>query len=140
MAAAASNGSGRPGRVVAPGATQRFVAATDRLESGAPVISVIGEVDRVTAPALEQTLLALTAEPRDELFVDLTGCSFLDSAGLRSLTETKGRLERSHGRLALVLSNPNVMRIFQLTQSDRLFEIYPSLDAAVNRNRNRTGT
>jgi anti-sigma B factor antagonist len=121
---------------VAPGANQRFVAATDQLDSGAPVVSVIGEVDRVTAPALRETLLAVTEEARDELIVDLTCCSFLDSAGLRSLTETKVRLERSNARMALVLSNPNVMRIFELTRSEALFNIYPSLDAALNGNGN----
>lgn len=136
MAATDSHGSGRSGRVVAPGASQRFVAATDRLDSGAPVVSVIGEVDRTTAPALEQTLLAVAEDGTDELIIDLTGCSFLDTAGLRSLTATRGRLKDSNGRLALVLSNPNVLRIFQLTHHDRLFEIYPSLDAAANGNGN----
>jgi anti-anti-sigma regulatory factor len=36
--------------------------------------------------------------------------------------------------MALVLSNPSVMRIFRLTQCDRLFEIHPTLAAAVNGN------
>jgi hypothetical protein len=31
------------------------------------------------------------------------------------------------------------MRIFQLTKFDGLFEIYPTLDAAVNRNGNGNG-
>ena len=34
----------------------------------------------------------------------------------------------------LVLANPNVIRIFQLTKSDELFDIYPTVDAAVNGN------
>ena len=44
-------------RRVTAGASQRFVAATDELENGTPVVSVMGEVDRATAQALEQTLL-----------------------------------------------------------------------------------
>lgn len=136
MEATYSNGSGRSGRRVTPGASQRFVAATDRLDTGAPVVSIMGEIDRATAPAFEQTLLDVAEDGTDELIVDLTGCSFLDSAGLRSLNSARGRLELSNGRLALVLSNPNVMRIFQITHVDELFEIYPSLDAAVNGNGN----
>lgn len=139
MEATDSNGAGRSGRRVTPGASQRFVAATDRLDTGAPVVSIMGEIDRATAPAFEQTLLDVAEDGTDELIVDLTGCSFLDSAGLRSLNSARGRLELSNGRLALVLSNPNVMRIFQITHVDELFEIYPSLDAAVNGNGNGSG-
>ena len=74
-----------------------------------------------------------------EVIVDLTGCSFLDSRGLGALVATRARLEHSNRRLALVLSNPSVMRIFQITQFDELFEIYPSLAAAVNGNGNGNG-
>ena len=116
-----------------PRASQRFVAATGRREDGAPVVSVMGEVDLATAPALEQTLLRVAEDGTGEVIVDLTACSFLDSRGLRTLLLTRERLEQSDRRLALVLSNPSLMRIFRITQCDELFEIYPSL-AAVNGN------
>lgn len=139
MAANATNGSGRSGRRVTPGASLRFVAATEQLETGQPVVSVIGDVDHASARAFEQTLLDVAEGPADEVIVDLSGCSFLDSWGLGALMTTKGRLEHSNRRMALVLSNPNVMRIFQITQFDQLFEIYPTLAAAVNRNGNGNG-
>jgi anti-sigma B factor antagonist len=126
-----SNGRRRFTRGVTPGASQRFVAATEQLDGRGPVVSVMGEVDRATAPALEQTLLGATEDWTGEVIVDLSGCSFLDSRGLRALIATRGRLERSDRRLALVLSNPNVLRIFQITHLEDLFEIYPSLGAAV---------
>ena len=126
-------------RRVTPGASQRFVAATEQLENGAPVVSVMGEVDLATAQAFEQTLLGAADDGTGEVIVDLTGCSFLDSRGLKALLVTRGHLERSNRRLALVLSNPSVMRIFQLTQFDEMFEIHPSLAAAVNGNGNGRG-
>ncbi len=139
MAATATNGLGRSGRRVTPGASLRFVAATEQLETGQPVVSVMGEVDHTSARAFEQTLLAMADDPADEVIVDLSGCSFLDSRGLGALMTTNARLEHSNRRMALVLSNPNVMRIFQITQFDHLFEIYPTLAAAVNRNANGNG-
>ena len=117
-------------RVVTPGASQRFVAATDQLESGTPVVSVMGEIDIATAPAFEQTLLGVAEDRTGEVIVDLTGCSFLDSRGLTALVATRARLERANRPLALVLSNPNVLKIVQLTGFDRQFQIYPSLRAA----------
>jgi anti-sigma B factor antagonist len=132
MAATDSTGLRRSDRRVTPGASHRFVAATEQLENGAPVVSVLGEVDLATAPAFAQTLLGATEDWTGEVIVDLTACSFLDSRGLGALLATRGRLEHSSRRLALVLSNRSVMRIFQITQFDELFEIYPTLGAAVD--------
>jgi anti-sigma B factor antagonist len=121
-------------RRVASGARQRFVAAADQLDNGTPVLSVMGDVDLATAPALEEMLFDLAETAEGDVIVDLGSCSFLDSAGLRALIAAGGRLEHSNRSLGVVLSNPAVMRIFQITQHDHLFEIYPSLRAVGNGN------
>jgi anti-sigma B factor antagonist len=120
-----SNGPRGSTSRVMPGASQRFVAATEHLDDGTPVVSVMGEVDLATARALEQTLLGVTEDRTGEVIVDSTGCSLLDSRGLGALVATRARLERSNRRLALVLSNPSVLRIFQITGFDELFDIHP---------------
>jgi anti-sigma B factor antagonist len=106
------------------GAGPRFVTANEQLDTGTPVVSVMGELDRATVPALEQTLRGVDDDRTGDVIVDLTGCRFLDSRGLRALIATRVRLERSDRRLALVLANQSVLRIFQITQLDELFEIY----------------
>lgn len=121
-----------------PGPRQIFAAATVHLDNGTPVLSVIGDVDRATASALERRLMDVTEAGTDEVIVDLTGCTFLDSSGLRALIATSERLKRSDRSLALVLS-ASVMRIFQITHFDEWFEIYPSLGAAGHRNGNGNG-
>ena len=55
-----------------------------RFDSGTAVVSVSGELDLATAPALEQTLVGVADDRTDEVIVDLTGCTFLDSQGLRA--------------------------------------------------------
>jgi anti-sigma B factor antagonist len=115
------------------GTRERFVAATGKLDNGTPVVSVMGDVDVGTAPALERTLLDVTSAGTREVIVDLTGCSFLDFRGLGALTAMRARLERSDRSLALVLSNPSLMRIFQIMHVDEWFEIYPSLSAVRGR-------
>jgi anti-anti-sigma factor len=121
-------------RRVASGARQRFVAAADQLDNGTPVLSVMGDVDLATAPALEEMLFDLAETAEGDVIVDLGGCSFLDSAGLRALIAAGRRLEHSDRSLGVVLSNPAVMRVFQITRSDHWFEIYPSLRAVRNGN------
>jgi anti-sigma B factor antagonist len=117
----------------------RFLAATEQLDNGTPVVSVMGEVDLATAPALERTLRGVAENRTGEVIVDLSGCRFLDSSGLRALIATRSRLERSKRPLALVLPNASVLRIFQITGLDELFETYPSLGAAAGVNGDADG-
>jgi anti-sigma B factor antagonist len=124
----------RSARHVTPGASHRFVVATEQLDGGVPLVSVSGEVDLATAPALERTLRDAAEDQTGEVIVDLTCCSFLDSRGLTALLATRKRLGNSDRSLGLVLSNPNVLKIFQITGFDQIFEIYPSVGAAVNGN------
>ena len=134
-----SHGLRRFARRGMPGAGRRFATATEQLETGTPVVSVMGEVDLATVQELKQALLGVGEDMTGALIVDLTGCTFLDSTGLAALIATRKRLGRSNRRLALVLSTPAVLRIFQITALDQVFEIYPSLGAAVDGNGNGNG-
>jgi anti-sigma B factor antagonist len=138
-----SAGAAAPGNLNCPkpfarrgiaGAGQRFAVATEQLDDGTPVVCVMGEVDLATVPALEQMLIGAGEDPSRALIVDLSACTFLDSTGLRALTGTRTRLKRSNRPMALVTSRPSVLRIFEITGCDELFEIYPSLGAAVHGN------
>ena len=70
------------------------------------------------------------------MIVDLSGCSFFDSTGLKALLATRRHLNRSNRHLSLVVSNPNVLKVFEITGFDNLFEMHPSLGAATNGNGN----
>ncbi len=109
-----------------------FVSSTEQLGGGTPVVSVTGEVDLATVGGLERTLERAAEDRTGEVIVDLTRCSFFDAGGLRALVDTRARLARSNRALALVLSTPAVLQIFELTGLDKRFAIYPSLDAAMD--------
>jgi anti-sigma B factor antagonist len=112
-----------------PAPRQRFAMATKQLGNGTPVVSVVGELDLATAQVFERTLLDVTEAGTGEMILDLTGCSFLDSTGLRALVAARERLEHSDRSRALVVTSPIVMRIFKITGFDEWFEIRPSLSA-----------
>jgi anti-sigma B factor antagonist len=124
----------RPARRVSTRPSHRFVVATEQTDGGIPLVSVSGEVDLATAPALERTLLDAAEGQTGEVIVDLTWCSFFDSRGLTALLAIRERLGHSNRSLGLVVSNPTVLKIFQITGFDAIFDIYPSLGAAVNGN------
>lgn len=126
--------SRRFARRVTPWAPPTFVAATEWLDNGVPVVSVTGELDLATAPVLEDSLLAVPDDAAGAVIVDLARCSFIDLRGLRVLLAARERLERSNRPLALVVGNPNLLRVFKITRVDALFAIYPSLTAAAEGN------
>ena len=126
-----SNGAG-PTTVLGPKpAATGFVAATEWLESGIPVVSVIGELDLATAWVLEETLLGLSDGTAETVIVDLARCGFIDLTGLRALLAAHKRLEHSDRTLALVTGDRGLLRIFKITRVTELFEIHPSLSAAI---------
>lgn len=112
----------------------KFVAATEWLDSGEPVVSVIGELDLATAPTLENALLTLSDHGQGAVIVNLAQCEFMDLRGLRVLLAARVRLERSNRPLVVVAGNRNLLRVFKITRVGALFAIYPSLAAAVEGN------
>lgn len=94
-----------------------------------PVVSVAGELDLATAPALERTLIPLCDAADGRVVVDLARCSFIDLRGLRVLLAAQELLERSRHPLALVVGQPT-RRVFQITRVESLFEFHPSMTAA----------
>lgn len=107
-----------------------FVAATEWLESGMPVVSVIGELDLATAPVLEEALATLAENGEGTVMVDLGRCGFIDLRGLHVLLAARAGLEHSGRLLVLIAGNPDLLRVFNVTRVDGLFAIYPSRTAA----------
>lgn len=73
------------------------------------VISVAGEIDLATAPALEDALETAIAEGHAAIAIDLDPVSFIDSSGLRALIGAHRRLEELDGSLT-VIAGPGVAR------------------------------
>jgi anti-sigma B factor antagonist len=79
------------------------------------IIQVTGEVDVYTAPMLRDQIRELSAKGAVHLIADLGRVDFLDSTGLGALVGGLKRLREAGGSLALVISTPRIMRIFQIT-------------------------
>jgi len=79
------------------------------------VIQVTGEVDVYTAPMLRDQIRELSAKGAVHLIADLGRVDFLDSTGLGALIGGLKRLREAGGSLALVISTPRILRIFQIT-------------------------
>ena len=62
------------------------------------VVSVKGELDAYTAPAIEEQISRLVDGGITDIVLDLSETSFLDSSGLRAILTAHRRLERDLGK------------------------------------------
>ncbi len=106
-----------------------------RLDTAGPaddcaVLRVTGEVDVYTAPMLRERIRELAGSGAVHLIADLGQVDFLDSTGLGVLVGGLKRLREEGGSLALVITAPRILRVFQITGLTKAFATWPSvLDA-----------
>ena len=77
-------------------------------------VTVAGELDTATAPALTNRLLAVGAEHPERLVLDLTGLVFVDVAGARALDAAHKALE-AQCRVILRGPRPSARKVLGLT-------------------------
>src|SRR5215472_6268368 len=107
-----------------------------RLETVGPigdgaVLQVTGEVDVYTATLLREQIRELAAKGAVHLIADLSQVDFLDSTGLGALVGGLRRLREAGGSLALVISTPRILRIFQITGLTKAFAARRSVADAI---------
>jgi anti-sigma B factor antagonist len=115
------------------GGVSGFQIDDERRDGTAPVFSVHGELDLHEAPALEERIAAAIDRGAKLIVVDLTHVTFIDSMALGVLLEALKELRLRGGSLRLVVPNPSLRRIFEISLLDRVFTLDSSREEAVAR-------
>ena len=103
--------------------------ADDRVV-GTPVLTVKGELDVGTTPALVRWLGAATDHGRRGALVDLSGVTFMAAAALHALCDEQERLlERGLG-LTVVCHHPQLLALFKVVELDGVLDVLPTRTAA----------
>jgi anti-sigma B factor antagonist len=95
------------------------------------VIELGGEVDLYTAPEFKERMVELIEGGKKQIVVDLSNATFIDSTTLGVLVGGVKRLRPAGGGLALVCTDQNITKIFEITGLDRVFPIHDSRDDAL---------
>jgi anti-sigma B factor antagonist len=111
--------------------TAPFSIAKHDLDSHTSVVAVTGELDLSSAPTLKWTLVDLLEASCNQLVVDLSLVTFMDSTALGVLIGVNRSLDVG-ARLAIVSENTNVLRIFELSGLDGAFAIFATVDEALS--------
>jgi anti-anti-sigma factor len=91
---------------------------------------VIGEIDAHTADVLRAQLLPDTDSGGDDVRVDISAVTFIDSSGLRVLLEAHRALQQAGRRLVLVAPSRPVVRLFEVTGLTGALDVEPPLGTA----------
>lgn len=104
----------------------------ERPDASTLVIVASGEIHATTVPDFGVRLSAMIPDDAASMVViDLSEVAFIDSTGLSILLDGLRRVNRGNGRLALVVANPTVLRLFEITRLDMTFAILPTRDEAL---------
>jgi len=99
------------------------------LPDGGAVLRVEGDLDMATAPTLEDELADAGFAKR--LVLDLSQCTFLDSSAVRVLVSSVRDSEAAGGSLALVVTDPGILRVLEISGIDTMIPVHDNLDAAL---------
>ena len=93
---------------------------------GIPVLSVRGEIDVASAPRFQASVTDLLAWSSDTLIVDMSEVTFIDSIGLGVLIDAEKRSRAANKSLRLVVTQPPVRRLLELTGLDEVLSVVAS--------------
>ncbi len=83
------------------------------------------------ASVSQQIKKTVEQETPAKLIFDFAEVKFFSSQVLGLLVEMKNLLEPKDGRVIVSSINPQLYRVFKITNLDKLFEFYPDKDSAV---------
>jgi anti-sigma B factor antagonist len=108
-----------------------FELGEESSDAGAHIICVRGEIHVSTAPQFAQRLSAAIDSGKTAVVLDMSGVEFIDSTGLSVLLNGLRLVTQMHGRMAIVCTNPTVLRLFQITSLDDTFDIFDDRPKAI---------
>jgi anti-anti-sigma factor len=95
------------------------------------VFVIEGRVDSAGASDMDAVLQEAAAGGKHKMVLDMSGVTYINSAGLRTLADILTQNRANGGDLRLVALSPKVERVFKIIGFDKFFETFNSVDAAM---------
>ena len=93
--------------------------------NGVKVITITGDIDGSTAPGVQAQVLEMV-DPQGKAVIDMTGVTYMSSAGLRILLVVYRTISGQGGRIVLVGLSEELSDTMQMTGFLDFFETYDS--------------
>ncbi len=90
------------------------------------VIQLEGRIDQEASEELENMLEECLEGGKTNICIDMINVKHICSSALGVLVAIKRKIKDNKGDIKLVIANDNLMKLFQTTMLDKVFEIYES--------------
>jgi len=90
----------------------------------------VSDVQEITGASAQLRQCISTDPPRRMIF-DFTGVKFFSSQVLGLLLEARAHLKPTHGAVMVASLNPQLQRVFRITNLDTIFRLCPDRAAAM---------
>src|SRR5437016_14624955 len=90
------------------------------------IVELIGQIDANTAPGIQTGVMEL-AQSHPRLLLNMSGVSYMSSAGLRLLLQLHRGISGNKGRIALFGLSEDLQDTMSATGFLTFFESYPSV-------------
>lgn len=87
------------------------------------VISLIGRLDTITSPQLEEEINSFSLENIETVILDLKELEYISSAGLRVVLMIHKKMNKLGGQLKLINVNDMILNIFDMTGMSEFLNI-----------------
>jgi anti-sigma B factor antagonist len=111
--------------------TGHIAVAASTGHHGPVVVTLGGELDIASAPALRKQLLSLLRAGTSQLVIDLSAIQYADASGLAVLVGSQCRAVLLGGALRLAAPRPEVVSVLAATGISRHLDVYPTVEAAI---------
>ena len=98
--------------------------------NGVTVFVIEGRVDSAGASDMDAVLQEAAGEGKHKMVLDMSGVTYINSAGLRTLADILTKNRANGGDLRLVALSPKVERVFKIIGFDKFFETFNSVESA----------
>lgn len=105
---------------------------TEERPSGVKIIRIHGDLDSMGTHMVEKHFETALDGPARRVVVDMDGVNFISSAGMAMLLVKGKNLRQQNGQLVIANASERVREVLSLAGFNELFDIYPTVDAAVN--------
>ena len=98
------------------------------------VMPLEGDIDLHVSPVVAEALNAMIKKKPERIVIDLSRATYIDSAGVAALILAMQEVEAYGGRFFLSGVQETIRSILETSRLDRIFWIFPDVDAALAAN------
>jgi anti-anti-sigma factor len=100
------------------------------------LIAVSGRLDTISAPQFDERLAPVLAPGHTDILIDMSGVSYMSSAGLRSILQLVKFTAENGGRVGLFSVPAQIMDVIDISGLPARLDLYPDRASAVSRHAN----